>query len=90
MSEDQFQAGDDLNPVITKSTPRSLVLGSSELANKLIVEGTGGANSQNVDSPIESAKNSKQRLQQIHESVMTFNKKFHESTNSQRSGGNNM
>lgn len=90
MSEDQNQAGEDLNPIITKSTPKSLVLGSSELANKFIVEGTGGANSQNVDSPSDSIKNSKQRLNQIHESVMTFNKKFHESTNSQRSIGNNM
>ena len=31
-----------------------MVLGSSELANKLIVEGTGGATFNNTDSPSES------------------------------------
>jgi hypothetical protein len=77
ISEEQTQQTEEaFNQILASSIhSRQSKLGRKDAAKQLIQEATGGANFNNVESPPESVKNSRSQLKEIHESVMTFNKR---------------
>ena len=77
ISEEQTQQTEEaFNQILASSIhSRQSKLGRKDAAKQLIQEATGGANFNNVESPPESVKNSRSQVKEIHESVMTFNKR---------------